>query len=106
MYRNNNKLYFRNSRYLRNIDIDTDTNGNYIPMMLEIGELPKSQNDIYVQVTSGFEYRLDLISFEVYGTTKLWWAIALANNKSDLLTFPQSGDTIRVPSINTVQRYL
>lgn len=106
MYRNNNKLYFRNSRYLRNIDIEQDDDGNYVPMLLEIGEIQKSQDDVYVQVTSGYEYRLDLISFEVYGTTRLWWAIALANNKLDLFTFPQSGDTIRVPSINTIQRYL
>ena len=105
-YRNNSKLYYRNSWYLRNVDLNQDSDGNYVPMLLEVGEIPRSQNDLYVQVTSGYEYRLDLISFEIYGTTKLWWAIALANNRYDLFNYPQSGDTVRVPAIQTIQQYI
>lgn len=64
--------------------------------------IPQSASDRYVTVTDATAGRLDLLSYEAYGTPELWWVIAEAN----LIFFPPeqlvSGSTIRVPSATTV----
>jgi len=36
-------------------------------------------NDTYFTVTSNYQHRPDLLSFDLYGTTGYWWVFAMRN---------------------------
>lgn len=99
-------MFFTNSRYIKNADTEINTDGTEKVLALDVNYIPQSVNDLFLSVNSAYAYRLDLISNEFYGTTRLWWAIALANGKGDITNFPEPGDTIRIPASETLQRYL
>ena len=75
------------------------------------GDLPKTAFEIYKRIpvtgnstldrvsliTPGWEYRPDLVSFDVYGVPDFWWKIMEVNKMSDILEF-KSGLTITLPS--------
>ena len=52
-------------------------------------------------VDKGFENRIDLISHEVYGTSMLWWAIAVMNNIENPLEV-KAGLVLRIPTIRSI----
>jgi hypothetical protein len=102
----NSDIYRKNSRFLRNAELIIDEEGKKRIGRFLLSKLDKSSNDIYYQFTSSYENRLDLISLEFYGTSKLGWAIALANDKTNLLDWPVSGDIIRIPSYENIMRHI
>jgi len=55
------------------------------------------EDDLYMVVPPGMEYRPDLISSRVYGTPDFWWKILEANNIKDVFEF-KTGRNIRLPS--------
>lgn len=75
------------------------------------GDLPKTAFEIYKRIpvtadsvldrvtliTPGWEYRPDLVSFDVYGAPDFWWKIMEVNKMNDILQF-KSGITINLPS--------
>jgi len=104
---NNSDVYYENSRFLKNAEMYSDEEGKKRTSRFTLTDIEMSNNDIYFQVIGSYEYRLDLISKEFYGTTDLGWVIALANNKSNsLLEWPISGDNIRIPAYEIVQRLI
>lgn len=58
--------------------------------------IPASEQDSYIIVSS--TDRLDLIAFDFYGDSSLWWIIATANDLDGSSLFPPSGMQIRVPA--------
>lgn len=56
-----------------------------------------SPDDRYTVVTSGQEYRPDLMSRSVYGTVDYWWKILEANGMKDIFDF-KVGTNIRLPN--------
>lgn len=58
--------------------------------------------DVTVEVTQTWENRLDLLSFELYGTTALWWIIADLNNMTDPMFQAPAGTQLRVPQKDRV----
>jgi hypothetical protein len=56
-----------------------------------------SDQDTYYVVTSGTEYRPDLVSQTAYGTIDFWWKIMEANNIKDIFDF-KAGLNIRIPN--------
>lgn len=56
-----------------------------------------SDNDRFVKIPAGMEYRPDKVSREYYGTVDFWWKILEVNNISDIFDF-KVGRTIRLPS--------
>jgi len=57
------------------------------------------QDDIEYQIDSFYENRPDLLSFDLYGTPKLWWVFAVRN--PDVIKDPGydfvAGTVIRIP---------
>jgi len=51
------------------------------------------------RVRSGEEGRLDIIAARAYGTTKLWWFIAQANDIFNPFTEMYAGMPLRIPPI-------
>lgn len=61
--------------------------------------VPISENDIYIEVTT--TDRLDLISFNYYGTPEFWWLIANANGIGKGTMYVKEGAILRMPSTTT-----
>ena len=55
--------------------------------------IPESDNDTYV--ISQYGDRLDLLAYQYYGDTSLWWYIAKANSLK-VMVIP-TGTSLRIP---------
>ena len=65
-------------------------------------DIAVNSNDIYVITTLGD--RLDLLAYEYYKDTTLWWVIASANALPGDSLVPPIGIQLRIPSaIQTIQ---
>lgn len=78
-------------------------NGKRVTRSILYPPIPRDLSDIYLLTTPGD--RLDLLSYQYYGSVGYWWIIAVANGigKGDLTIPP--GSQIRVPTkINDIIR--
>lgn len=68
-------------------------------------EISTSVDDQMVEITSKYHLRPDKMSYDFYGTPRLWWVFAMVNK--DLLLDPindfEMGTVIRVPSRTRVE---
>ena len=66
--------------------------------------IPKDSNDLLFEITPQYTYRPDLLSFDLYGTPKLWWVFAVRN--PDVLKDPvfdfTAGTEIFLPKKSTL----
>jgi hypothetical protein len=67
-------------------------------------DIPIKDDDIYVLVDAGWENRLDLIAYEFYKNSDMWWVIAAANNLPNPCLVP-FGTQLRVPGLSTLWGY-
>lgn len=58
------------------------------------------------QVTSIEEGRLDLISYNEYGTVELWWLIGMINGIVDPFVDVTVGLLLNIPAITDIESYL
>lgn len=77
-YANSDVLYYTEKKLL--------TFKTYKKNQNEESPFDTSQTKYYV-VTSGTEYRPDLVSQRVYGTPDFWWRIMESNNIKDIFDF-------------------
>ncbi len=80
---------------------DLDTNNRYYKN-IEYPPIPEDINDIFI--VSKSTDRLDLLAFDYYGDSQLWWIISKANPdkiKRDSF-FINPGLQIRIPSQSNV----
>ena len=93
----------RTSRY-RNLDRLLDDESNLYVETAEPVKVPTSPTDTFHIVTKKDENRLDLISWQYYGNSLLWWVIAEASDIVDPFDVPR--DTVlRVPDKSTIFGY-
>jgi hypothetical protein len=84
---------YTNKSYLRST--------GFRKFFLDIAQLPKINNTQgeYIIVPAECENRMDLFSYQQYGSSRLWWIVALAN--ADTIKDPiwdfKSGMTVFVP---------
>jgi nucleoid-associated protein YgaU len=83
---------------IQHIKIKKNSNQKNYFKPLKYPEIPLSINDLYVVASIGD--RLDLLAFQFYGDSRLWWIIASANmgvvNRDSYSLKP--GTEIRIPS--------
>lgn len=60
-------------------------------------DFPESSADKYLVLSPGYEFRPDLLAWDAYGTTELWWVLLEANNIADIFDF-KAGINIRIPA--------
>lgn len=64
--------------------------------------------DEFLVLDARYKQRPDLLSFDLYGSSELWWVFAMLN--PDVLKDPiydmQPGIELRVPSNTSIQGYL
>jgi hypothetical protein len=84
----------------------TDDNG-YLDVMT-YRDIPSEADDILFEVTKNYEYRPDLLSFDLYGDVNLWWVFAIRNNSilKDPVYDLTAGTKIYLPKITTIKSAL
>jgi hypothetical protein len=67
--------------------------------------IPSLPNDKYITITPTYQYRPDLLSFDLYKRTDYWWVFAVRNK--DVITDPiwdfTAGKGIYVPNELTLR---
>ena len=65
-------------------------------------------DDILYEIDSFYEHRPDLLSYDLYGTPKLWWCFQHRNMDTitDSIWSFTAGTLIRVPKKSTLEQYL
>lgn len=69
-------------------------------------ELIADREPEYITVEPRHEYRMDLLSYDLYGNSKYWWVIALLNRNQiqDPIRDLKSGMLIRVLAPGDIKR--
>jgi hypothetical protein len=58
---------------------DTNIVENKFLDFLEYREIPLNPNDVYYEVPLVYQYRPDLLAYDLYGDAALWWVFAARN---------------------------
>ena len=92
LYNNNSPYYLTGSVSNQFLDIMVDR------------PLPKISDDVLWSITSTYNLRPDMLAFDLYGDSKLWWVFAQRNPnrlKDPLFDFV-TGVEIYLPKQNTL----
>lgn len=70
--------------------------------------IPAQSDDILMQINNTYQYRPDLLAFDLYQTPNLWWVFYQRNPNT--LTKPpldfRQGTAIFIPKLNTLKSAL
>jgi hypothetical protein len=76
--------------------------------LLAIRPVPAEPDDFYYQIESQYTHRPDVLSYDLYGTTKLWWVFVQRN--MDVIRDPifdfVPGAKIFIPKKSNLQQYM
>jgi len=82
-------------------------NSQYLDI-LKIRSVPSSDNDTKYIIQPQYQYRPDLLSYDLYGSPKLWWVFAQRN--MDILKDPVfdfvAGTEIFLPRESKLREFL
>ena len=85
----------------------TDESFGYLDV-INFRDIPNQIDDILFQVTKTYEYRPDLLAFDLYGNSELWWVFSVRNK--DIIKDPvydmTSGTKIYLPKLSTLRSTL
>lgn len=102
-----NNLYPSTSPY-NLTNVVTDRKLNYLGI-LEYRPIPKLASDVYYTVPVAYQYRPDLLAYDLYGDAKLWWVFA-ERNPNKLGEDPYfnliAGIQIYIPKLETLSNVL
>ena len=81
---------------------------NFNLELLVIRPVPAELDDFEYVVESQYRHRPDLLSFDIYGTTELWWVFAQRNREvlQDPVFDLVEGIKIRLPKKSNIENYL
>ena len=70
--------------------------------------IPKETDDQLFKINSTYQYRPDLLAFDLYDNPKLWWVFYQRNPNTltDPLGSFRTGITIYIPKISTLKNAL
>jgi hypothetical protein len=76
--------------------------------LLELRDLPTEADDILFEITATYERRPDLLAYDLYKDSKLWWVFAVRNKKilKDPVYDMRAGTKIRLPKLSTLRNTL
>lgn len=73
--------------------------------VLNFIDIPSQADDIEFEITSLYMHRPDLLSYDIYGDSQLWWVFAVRNK--DILKDPVydfvPGQRIFLPKLETIK---
>jgi len=82
----------------------TGLNDHYLDLMVN-RPIPKLDSDVKFIITETYNMRPDLLAFDLYEDSELWWVFAQRNPdvlKNPLIDF-SVGTVIQVPTITTLR---
>lgn len=84
--------------------INTSMNKGYLEILNFI-DIPSEVDDIKFEITSLYMHRPDLLAYDIYGDSQLWWVFAVRNK--DVLRDPVydfvPGQIIFLPKLETIK---
>lgn len=82
----------------------TGTYGFFLDI-LEFKDIPKNSSDVVYQIGEVYRYRPDLLAYDLYGDTALWWVFAVRNPNTieDPVFDFVPGTTIFIPKKEVIQ---
>ena len=86
---------------------NTPQNTLYLESLV-IKPVPAEADDFYYQIESHYTYRPDLLSYDLYGTPKLWWVFVQRNMnvlRDPIFDFV-AGAKIFIPKKSNLQKYM
>lgn len=83
------------------------TSSGYLDI-LKIRPVPAESDDVLYEVEPQYSYRPDLLAYDLYGSTKLWWVFAQRNMNviKDPVYDLVAGTQIYLPKATTLKRLL
>jgi hypothetical protein len=86
---------------------ETPANRLYLEL-LEIRPVPAEKDDYFYTIENQYKHRPDLLSYDLYGTPKLWWVFAQRNMEviRDPIYDFEPGVAIYIPKKSNLERYL
>ena len=76
--------------------------------VLTIRPVPAEKDDIEYKIETQYRHRPDLLAYDLYGNSKLWWVFMQRNMsviKDPIYDF-EPGTTIKIPKKSNLQTYL
>lgn len=85
----------------------TDLSSGYLDI-INFRDIPGEMDDILFTVTTNYEYRPDLLAYDLYGDVNLWWVFAIRNK--GILLDPvydlEAGIQIYLPKLTSIKKAL
>ncbi len=76
--------------------------------ILEFRDIPPLSDDVYWEITSTYQYRPDLLAYDLYQDPKLWWVFSVRNK--DIIKDPVfdmlAGRRIYLPKLSVLKNVL
>ena len=94
--------FFKSSPYSK-----TPITNGYLDVLNFI-DIPVSSDDVLYQVNSRYEFRPDLLAYDLYGDSRLWWVFAARNKDilKDSIFDLVAGTSIVIPAAETIKKTL
>lgn len=85
----------------------TDVSNGYLDI-INFRDIPSQTDDILFEVTKTYEYRPDLLAYDLYSDVNLWWVFAVRNKSifKDPVFDLTAGTKIYLPKITTIKTAL
>ncbi len=85
----------------------TSVYGNYLDVAV-LPAIPKIPDDILFTINKTYQYRPDLLAFDLYGDSSLWWVFAIRNPNAiqDPVFDMRAGRKIYLPKKETLTSIL
>lgn len=95
-------VYTKSSPYAR-----TTFHGKYLDVA-SLPVMPRLADDVSFVINKTYQYRPDLLAFDLYGDAGLWWVFAMRNpnNIRDPIFDMRSGRQIFLPKKETITALL
>lgn len=85
----------------------TNVVNNYLDV-INFRDFPAEKDDISFEITATYEFRPDLLAYDLYKTEKLWWVFAVRNKSilKDPVFDMTAGTKIYIPKLTTIKKYI
>lgn len=100
------RLALRRDSRFRGTSYYPDLNYSYGRWPFNSDTFAPREDDKFYKVQTFEAYRIDLLSYKIYGDAYLWWVLAVVNDIRNTFVGPKTDDILRVPDIAYVYTVL
>jgi hypothetical protein len=81
--------------------------GGYLDV-LNFRDIPYQADDLLFEITPTYQTRPDLLAYDLYGDSRLWWVFSVRNKSliKDPVFDMQAGKKIYLPKLSTLKEVL